>query len=253
MTNDERARGRGPTLVDVRRSFGGPVFHELYDEVLAPSLPASELEPKEDLEARLAGAEPGRTMVNVALHGDGRVVGGVVSEWYPASRCLLVAYLAVRPSLRGRGIGRALMEAVLAGPRAERGPLLVLGEVDDPRVAVDDAGAALARLRFFDRLSARLVRLPYVQPEVRPGQGRVRMLLLCLWADAAVLVDGEAVRAEVVRRFLEDYFVRIEGSPLTADGGPEGLLSWTASADAIPLLPLERFDELPGSGWESPR
>ena len=253
VTDDERGPRGGPTLVDLSETFDAAVFHEFYDEVLARSIPAPELEPREVLEARLLGGEPVPTLVHVAVQADGRVAGGVVCEWYPGSNCLLAAYLAVRPSLRSRGIGSALMQQVLAGHRAGLRPLLVLGEVDDPRVAPAEAGDAMARLRFFGRLSARLVRLPYLQPEVRPGTGRVRMLLVALWADAAALVGDEAVRAEVVSGFLEEYFTRMEGPPPVDDRTYHALLAWTAGTEGIALLPLERFEELAGSWWDALR
>jgi GNAT superfamily N-acetyltransferase len=241
----------GTTLLDLNDAYDPVVFGEFYDRVLRVSLPPSELEPEPVLQARVR--EGTQTLATVVLSAEGRVGGGVVGEWYAGSRCLLVGYLAVHPRLRGQGIGSALIRDVVIGCWAQRGPELILGEIDDPRVASPDAGGdPIARLRFFGRLSALLLRLPYLQPEVRSGEGRVRMLLIALQAaPSALAASGDAVRGQVVKAFLEEYFTDAEGTVEADDPMLTALSRWATDNDRIALVPLDRFEEIPSSAWES--
>jgi GNAT superfamily N-acetyltransferase len=253
VTSKRSSLPNGATLVNLNDAYDAIVFHEFYDEVLRSSLPSSELEAKRVLEARIREGGSTQTLATVVLSADGRVGGGVVGEWYAGSRCLLVGYLAVRRHLRGQGIGSLLMHDVVIGRWAQRRPELVLGEIDDPRVASPDAGGdPIARLRFFSRLPARLLRLPYLQPEVRTGEGRVRMLLIAVHAaPSALVVGGDAVHGRVVRAFIEEYFADAERTAATDDPTLAALLRWTMDEDRVTLLPLDRFEEIPSAAWET--
>lgn len=251
VTNHDWRLPPGYTVLDLNEAYDSRVFHEFYDAVLTSSLPPSELEPVRTIEERIQRGTSAQTLAKVVLSPERRPIAGVVSEWYPRSRCLLVGYLAVQGPFRSQRIGTALVQHMLDAPTAAGRPELTLAEVDDPRVAT--SGDPIARLRFFGRLSARLLWVPYVQPEVRPGEGRVPMLLAVLQAAPTALVDDGAVRGDILRSFLEEYFGEAEGNLAVEDPLLAALLPWTTSNGGIPLLALERFRELPRSAWDSLR
>ena len=73
----------------------------------------------------------------------------------------LLEYLAADPAVRGRGIGGALLDQCRV-IWAEKGELVVLAEVHDPRVHEESANEhPAARLRFYERNGALLLGLPW--------------------------------------------------------------------------------------------
>jgi predicted N-acetyltransferase YhbS len=75
---------------------------------MVPSFPPDELETEEEL---VSGLRSGRSRVLVAVGTDGNVLGGAVGEYFPRSRVMLLAYLAVLPGGRGGGVGSAVLRA----------------------------------------------------------------------------------------------------------------------------------------------
>ena len=233
-----------PDLELVDLGPGDDLLDRLYREVLEPSFAPAELEELDDM--REALAEPARSVV-VALAG-GEVVGGAVGDWDPESRVALLSYLAVKPGLRGRGIGGRLMRHVAAWwerPDALAG----LAEVDDPRHhSPGEYGDPVARLRFYERVGAEVLDLPYTQPEVRAGEGRVAgMLLLAFTVAPDALAPGpaRALRPDVLATFLRGYYEDAEGAGvLVSDEEVVRLFGHLAAVDGIALLPLDRVDEV---------
>ena len=112
------------------------------------------------------------------------ISGMLIFELYRESSCGLLTYLAVAPAGRGRGLGRMLTRRaieILSEECAETGGLrAVFAETHDPALIdpADDAMSPRDRIEVMKRLGARLVPVRYVQPELRPGDGRSRKLLL---------------------------------------------------------------------------
>ncbi|MGY0234545.1 GNAT family N-acetyltransferase [Longispora urticae] len=199
-----------------------PLLAEFHADVLTPSFPPSELGPLDELD----GAH-----VRLALDDDGRVLGGAVGDWDPELRVMLLGYLALRPGIRGGGIGGALLDDTLAAWRTEHDPCLVLAEVEDPAAhagAVAEHGDPAARLRFYRKRGARALDIPYFQPALSPETGRVPGLFLMVLHAAAEFRAGEdAVTAAPVRSFMEGYFLETEGVVPT---DPEARALWDALA-----------------------
>ena len=120
------------------------LLRELHDEVLLPSFPPEEYIPPTVI-------DPSREMAVIACDEDGRVLGGALGEWYPASRVILLGYLAVRPGLRGQNVGGTLLTALRE--RWLNPDSLAVLELDDPRYHEPhpDRGDPEARLRFYGR------------------------------------------------------------------------------------------------------
>jgi hypothetical protein len=84
----------------------------------------------------------------------------------------------------------------------------VFSEVNDPTRIEEDVMDPWSRLEVFDRLGAQVVDIPYVQPELAPGQGTCGDLLLLTYP-----LPGQpagAVSARALAEFLEDFYLANE-------------------------------------------
>ncbi|MBN0041228.1 GNAT family N-acetyltransferase [Cellulosimicrobium cellulans] len=205
------------------------LLRSLHRDVLAPSFPPAELM---DEDAFLGDHATGR-LRSLGVVEDGRVVAGVVGEWFPDARVLLVLYLAIAPGRRGGGVGGRLVAAALAAWRAVD-PLLVVGEVEHPAHHPGSAahGDPVARLRFYARLGARVLALPYFQPGDGPGGERVPALLLVSFPLGPGTAD--AVPAAPLRAFLTENLRASEGT-LADDPATRRLLD-AANGDRVALV-----------------
>jgi GNAT superfamily N-acetyltransferase len=188
----------------------GPELEDVYRRLLEPNFPPEEMGTLEDL----AGGV-GTGSASVLVHTTGGEADAVAVGWrFAPIPVVLLSHLAVATGARGAGVGGVLLrEAVTAWTRT---PCLVLAEVDHPssdRVA-EAWGDPRRRLAFYTRHGARVLDLPYVQPEVHAGKGRVGgMLLLALHVDPTLLTPTGTVRSKAVEAFLRAYFVAAEGAP----------------------------------------
>lgn len=212
-------------------------FDKFYRDVLVPSFPPEELvEP--------AALRPTAGAFGTVVLRDGEPVAGAFGDMFPDSGVLLLSYLAVRPGLRAGGLGRTLLAAELDRWRERAPESLILAEVENPRVhSAGPHGDPLARLRFYDRLGARLLPLWYFQPALRPGASRVRGMLLIAWPPG-----GDTVTADLLARFLDEYVAGCEGAAAVTDD-PEylalkaQLAAWPDRQ--VPLWPLSRAADVP--------
>jgi GNAT superfamily N-acetyltransferase len=212
-------------LFDQDSPQAAALLRELHDEILSPSFPAEEyiapvtIDPKDGLAVIACSA--------------GQVVGGALGELYPASQALLLGYLAVRPGLRGSGVGSALLGALKERWLGAH-PLMFL-ELDDPRHHTTDAnfGDPAARLRFYGRFGIRLLTIPYFQPRLGADLPRgYHMILGIIPADG--VTPPQTVSGDQVTAFLREYFEACEGS--AADDDPE--VRWLLDAASEPQITL---------------
>jgi GNAT superfamily N-acetyltransferase len=214
-------------------------FHR---DVLAVSFSADELDDAEIMARGLRGEDGTQVLASVALGGDGAVLGGAVAEVYAEEGVLLLAYLAVRPDVRGHGIGTAVMEHVAPRWYAHPAVRLAIGEVHDPRRWSDVAGEdPVSRLRLFERLGARVLDVPFVQPALAEGKPRVPgFLLLAFHVDDSVEREG-AVPSAIVGGFVRRYYELEEGVDATSDAELAKLLGRIEEHTTIPLFPVAEY------------
>ena len=222
LVGHSRTQRAGMRIHEVTQS--GPVIEAFYHQILQPSFPADVLIGLDELQ-EIANRASGS--VWLAQDADGTILGGAVGEWDESVRVVLLGYLAVRPGIRGGGIGGPLFLAALDSWRQKFRPCLVLAEIEDPAVPVrsgsEDHGDAAARLRFYLSRGSRVLDIPYFQPALEPGADRVTGLLLIVsHADPDFAGPEEGtIDPEVVRRYLEHYQIQYEGKVATDDQAME--------------------------------
>src|SRR3984957_11698132 len=223
-------------------SGSGPLIEAFYQQILVPSFPAAELIGLDEVQD-IANRED--ASIWLAEDAEGTILAGAIAEWDESVRVLLLSYLAVRPGIRGGGIGGPLYLTALESWRQRFKPCLVLAEIEDPAAPVhgkdhgqdhneddgkdhnEEHGAAAARLRFSLNRGSRVLDFPYFQPALEPGADRVSgLLLIVLHADPdfAGAQDG-TIDAEVGRKYLEDYEIQYEGKVAADD---QAMKMWQA-------------------------
>lgn len=176
----------------------------------------------------------------LAWDDEDNLVGGLAGEWYPTCRIFLLDYLAVSPDFRGGGVGSALLRHGFERWSKELSPILILGEVEDPRQFHDtDFGDPQRRFRLYGRLGARVLRLPYFQPALGPSGFRVHGLLLMVFVARSDAYTGPAsVAGKPLECFIRQYVTECEGQLRDDDAELDRLLSACGHTDGVPLLPV---------------
>lgn len=214
---------------------------EVYDAILAPSFPASQLV---DRASFLTHSTWGEVLVTTGA--DGELKAAAVGDYSRETELLLVEYLAVAPGERASGAGGELFTA--AGERWNKlvSPGAFLAELSRPGADPDTEshGDPERRLAFFSRLGMKALALPYYQPAVSPDQVPVADLLLGIVVQEPSWVDGEA--------FLEGSRIEAFLHSRNPDPTPAELPAWERLLEAtrgpIRLLDLARHAEVPLSG-----
>jgi len=207
-------------------SGSGSVIERFYQEILVPSFPADELIGLDEVQ-EIADRED--ASIWLAEDDEGTLLGGAIAEWDDSVRVLLLGYLAIRPGIRGGGIGGPLYLAALDSWRQRFKPCLIIAEIEDPAVhgGSEDYGDPAARLRFYVNRGSRILDFPYFQPALEPGAERVEgLLLIALHADPEFAgADDDTIDAAVVRGYLENYQTQYEGKVATDD---QAMIMWRA-------------------------
>lgn len=230
-------------LADIPSAQREGWLRDIYDHLLAPNFPPNELVSAESF-LRMAKPDSPTSRVAAVRDGDGVPLGTIVGEWFANSRVLLISYLAIREGLRGRGLGTRLVQSTLQDWAASLSATLVLGEVEDPLVVAAEAMPGqdpAARVRLYGRLGAHRLDMPYIQPELSPGAGRVRSMFLIVappLSPAVGLADGAlSVPSRLLVEFLTEYFAGVEG-PGYADAEFNELVANVGRGSTVAVRPL---------------
>lgn len=151
------------------------------------------------------------------------VQGLLVAEYYAASRCVLISYVAAHPDARGQGLARRLFDAL--GERIDAGRLsrgqavqAVFAEVHDPAQngSGDDVLDPNLRLRIMAKLGGQRVPVDYLQPPLGPDRQAAGGLWLIAFPGMAHH-QAPALTAERVRRFLVEFYRELGSDAPEAD------------------------------------
>jgi GNAT superfamily N-acetyltransferase len=216
---------------------------DFYRSVLLPNFRPDELVTEDEL---ISSLRSGSCRITIAQDAGGAVIGGIVGDWFPDSRVQLLSYIAVHPGVRGQGVGTSLLNTAIAGWVADLAPLLVIGEVEDPRhYHGTEFGDPVARVRLYERFGARSLPVSYSQPALRSGSARVPHLLLMVFAaDPAARIAAGRVDGRIVGRFLTEYFAATEGPVCPDDSELEAILRACSEPGGLPLLLAEQLRDL---------
>ncbi len=220
-------------ILDENATQAKELLTELHDSILSVSFP-----PEEYIRPPAPAEADGPALI--ACQKDGLVLGGALGEWYPRSESLLLAYLAVRPGFRAKGIGELLMAAVVER-WLSKVPLAFL-ELDDPHHHAPHPGYGdpVARLRFYARFGVRTLAIPYFQPSLADHLPRAYHLLLGVIAKERVEPPSTIPGARVAA-FIEEYFEVSEGSDALQAPEVQRLLR----ACAVPEISLLSLRQTP--------
>ena len=142
------------------------------------------------------------------------------------------------------GTGGLLMKAVTEVWGSQVGPSLFVMEVEDPRHYGSDhaRGDPEARVRFYERLGARTVPVPYFQPALGPAGQRVPHLLLMVFGGTEAPPGTQRLDGKTVELFLTEYLEESEGPVRSDDTETQRMLAACRSPGGLPLL---RVRDLP--------
>ncbi|PWB96633.1 GNAT family N-acetyltransferase [Homoserinimonas hongtaonis] len=209
----------------------------VYRAILEPSFAPEELIPLDALTREMVA---GRATALVLPDSDGEP-GAVAIVQEVARGIDLLTYLATRADQRGLGTGGRIMRSVLKAAR-QRDRSLLLAEVEHPlhHPVHPEHGDPEARLRFYGRLGARIVDVPYFQAPVAPDSPPVYgMLLLAFEVDPSLEKEG---RLSASAGLVDALSTMTESAD--ADATPVAALLDAARAhEGVRLLPLSRVNE----------
>ncbi len=194
---------------------GMDLFRRAYRDVYLPAFPLeNERESLEKMEALLKGAVPEVDMVvviagqNLDRSDTADIYAMSVGYYYREAKTGLLAYNAVAPEHRSKGLGRKMVESRIEAMKdlaARDGAALegVLIEVNDPAKIKpeDDSIDPATRIKIFEKWGAQKVPIPYVQPVLEPGGKSCDTLLLMSYA-----VDGAHIKPGTLKKFLQSVF-----------------------------------------------
>jgi GNAT superfamily N-acetyltransferase len=239
--------GRADLTIEELNPDSDSAVTDFYEHVLAPHFRAAELVSSDEFSASLKN---GGTRALLARTGEGVIAGGAVGDWFSRSRVLLLSYLAVPAEGRGMGTGTLLMKALTDLWGTQLNPSLFVMEVEDPRHYDSDGslGDPEARVRFYERLGARAVPVPYFQPALRPGRPRVRHLVLMVFGGAEAPPGTRRLDGSTLELFLTEYLESSEGPVRADDTEAQRMLAACRDPGGLPLL---RIRDLPAEGFGS--
>lgn len=193
-------------------------FWAIYDHAFI----AEEREPRSVIKSLAASRD---ALVYVFRTG-GRTVGLCTVELLESLSCGFIVYLAVDPSLRGSGLGSAMISSVLSGESYRSAgigfPKRFILEVEHPAEAEDEQDRMLRerRIGFFAKSSLAPLFDGYLQPPLYTGAPILPMVLLATkgWAITPQQAAAAIYREKYLRvngidsHILADLYYRSFGS-----------------------------------------
>jgi len=211
----------GFELVDLREHHLELLLRKFYEHLYLPAFPIANEREHPGIWAGLLRMEkpvPPTPILHCFLLGHNLkrpeyadIIGGTLLEYYQESNCGLLTYLVVSPRYRGNGLARLLLRRAfltLEQDASNMGKKLeaVFGEANNPTVfsSNEDSMSPNERLRILSHLGAKILDLPYVQPELVGGEGRARNMLLLSFRHKGI--EEKSISRCVIECFLNEFY-----------------------------------------------
>lgn len=239
-------------LIDLRTCRDESLLHEFYERVYKPAFPiATQREDPSVWTGRLWGEDSEDTtfelhalIVGEDLGSASRrtIYGGCLFEYYGESRTGLLTYMVVVPEARRRRLGSLLYKESVAALRAvaaRHGVELaaIFGEVTNPLKSTSaEVMDAWDRLAVMQQWGGRVLDIEYIQPELTPGQGPDRDLLLLFFPQDSRPTPTSLPR-ESVLAFLREFYETLSCTKLAANQDLDQM-SMSMSGDTVQLVTM---------------
>lgn len=182
--------------------------NEIYDK----SFPDDEREYFSDIIERVKtpkGWEPD-TLITLKII-DNKVVGGVISDWYPNSKCLEIIYIVLDPQYRGKGDGYKLLWNSIDIFKEEIGEInniFIEVEKTHNRSLMEYEMNPSKRIDFWYKCGAKQMPINYVQPPLSEDKEAIHNLMLML------LPLDKDTKSEItkytLKEFLKDFYTGLK-------------------------------------------
>lgn len=177
-----------------------------------------------------------------------KVIGGMVSDWYPSCNSLELIYIAIDESSRRAGLGKTLLNESYSGIRslveAEGGQIdHLLLEVDIPFDAQGDMNP-VSRLKFWHKMGAKRIPFKYTQPPLSADKAEACNLMLLTIPSMSPGISADCIKLESLKAFLNAFYkgLRAEDSPVL-----KKMFSQLDMLEEDKAIALESLEEQPSA------
>ncbi len=195
-------------------------LNQFRDQIYHPAFPdENEREPfDEKILPRLMERANVPTAFIVLAYEDDMLVGGEIIDWYSSCAAMEIIYLAVDEKMRGKSIGRHILQEatkIVCQTIEGQGVLVknIFFEAENPYLTADTCFNTESRLRFFAASGAAMIPIPYYQPPLSEKQDWARNLYLCVLpfmrkdnGDISWEVGNTYIAAQTVMDFLKEFY-----------------------------------------------
>jgi GNAT superfamily N-acetyltransferase len=210
--------------------------HKFHREVIGKCFPEDDRGSAKDI---LAEAKAGNCAVLLVEEGRKILGGAVVNHyWSTGKKIMLLTWLAVQESQRGRNVGTLLVEEAVAYAKANEASLL-LGQVKDPSMFEEEISAygnPKKRAHFYTRFNCKRLEVPCYVPAFEAHQEPLRGIMLTMFP----LSQEQEIATEVNLPELPVFVEELLGY----ETDPESLSFVEACKGIVALTPFrELFTE----------
>ncbi len=224
MTAWPAASDTEPECIDLAEDFDEHLLQQVYTDIYQPAFPIRDEQEDPTIwtpRLRDPHANPHLCFLVLGQHLRDRErrkpQGMLLAEYYAASQCVLISYVAVDETQRGKGLARKLFDALqqrlhLWQQSGSRPVVAVLAEIHDPALtpATRDVLPPLARLEVMARLGGKRIPVDYLQPPLSQTQLAAGGLWLIAFPDR--VMPARAPTVAQIRQFLLEFYREL-GSP----------------------------------------
>jgi len=202
------------SVINLREYFDRKSFNEfvtLYNNTFTDSTEREDpTQWMERLKYDLSPPEP-KTNLIIAKQNNS-VIGGIIFEFYRNSKCGLLTYAAVDSNHRRKGIARLLHDKAISTLKDDATDIncslsAVLAEAENPKMIykINGGVSPTDRILILSHLNAKLIDIPYIQPQLKGGIDRCRHLMLLSFP----INNSCHIDSIIVKNFLYEFYLAL--------------------------------------------